>query len=271
MAMRVTWLIALLILLFHVQTSACSRPIRVAAAPAGSSIFFTPQKQVAGSLPDLLARVAELTPCRFDYVPMPVNRGFLMLQQGGIDLVPMGVRTAERDLVGEFVATSQSPVMLIHLKSTPVPYRSLKELRDAQAITINVVRGHRFGPRYDAWLADPRTRQHLEEVTTTDMIAGKMLAGRATAIVIPLAGFAESAKRYQMADKIAYTPLSDIAPVRFGIYLSRTSLPAADRQLLTSTLQRLVDAGEYQRMLSHYYPAWILESLSPPDKLDDDK
>lgn len=264
--MRVMWLIALAMLLTHLQAGACSRSIRVAAAPAGSSIFITSQKQVAGSLPDLLARVSELTSCRFDYVLMPVNRGFLMLQQGLIDLVPMGVRTAERDLIGDFIATSQSPVMLIYLKSAPVTYRTLSELRDAQEVTINVVRGHRFGPHYDAWLADPQTRRHLEEVTSTDMIAGKMLAGRTTAIIIPLAGFAESAKRYQMVDKIAYTPLSDIAPVRVGIYLSRTSLLVADRQLLTSTLQRLVDSGEYQRMLSRYYPPWILESLSPPDK-----
>lgn len=257
------WRILLLALLaFPAQAATCSRLIRVAAVPVGSSFIIAADQQVRGVYPELLQRVSKQTRCRFEYIHMPINRAFLMLKSGDVDLIPVTIRSPERDEVGEFIATSQNRLSLVYLKERRLKWHTLSQLRDAN-LMINVVRGQHFGAAYVQWLADPRVRTHLEEVTTTDQAAQKLKAGRADAVLIPLAGFADSIDRFDMADEIAHHVITDVPPLILGTYLSRGALSAADRALLQKAIAGLVQRGEYDRLLKQYYPAWSLPSIEP--------
>lgn len=248
--------------LLQTAAASCSRPIRVSATPVGSSFVVLGDKQISGAYPDLLARVTQLTGCQFEYIPMPINRAFMMIKNGDLDLIPITVQTPERDQLGEFIPTSKNRLMLVYLKNNSFPWKTLAELRDAP-IRINVVRGNNYGPAYSEWLADPRTRSHLEEVTTTDQIVQKLDARRADAVLSPLGGIAESINRFQLVEQIAYRPIGDVPPLRLGTYLSRKSMPAADQLLLKNTLNQLVRRGEYHRLLKQHYPAWAMASILP--------
>lgn len=190
-----------------------------------------------------------------------------MLQDGKSDLLPIAAYTQEREKHGEFIATSQSQLMVIFMRDTPVHATTLAQLRDANHLLLNVVRGYSFSPAYDAWLRDPRTRTHLEEITNTDMIAGKLKARRIAAAIMPFAALAESIKRLNLQGEIEANPLQDVPPVIFGSYLSKKSLSPQDSALLKATLHGLVQQRVYLQLQRHYYPDWANKLFSLPTEV----
>lgn len=262
MILRWVMLVWLALLTAPGLAATCSRPIRVAALPVGSSFMIYEERAVGGVYPEMLQRVSAQTGCRFEFVHMPINRAFLMLKNGEVDLIPVTIQTPERNEFGEFIATSQNRLSLVYLKARKPRWNTLSQLREADVL-INVVRGQHFGAAYAQWLADARVRSHLEEVTSTDQIAQKLKAGRADAVLIPLAGFADSIHRFGMADEIAHHLIVDVPPLIIGSYLSRVSLSHADRTLLKKEIATIVRNGDYYRLVKKYYPAWSLPSIEP--------
>lgn len=124
---------------------------------------------------------------------------------------------------------------------------------------VNTVRSFDFGPAYQQLLASLQKQDRLEEVVDTDTVARKMAAGRADATIMPALVFYPSAVTGNIVQQVVATPLPDLPAITSGLYLSRSSLPEADRAWLTQQMQKLVESGEFRRLIQARYAAdWAL-------------
>lgn len=244
------------------QAAGCSRPIKLGASPIGLSMVIDDANHASGVVPDFLAGVTVASGCRFDYLPMPRIRGVSEFRAGNIDLLSSAIQTPERDAVGIFIPTMRSPVALISLKGRLSPADALQKLA-AGSLTVNVVRGHDYGPQFIKLLASLRAQGRLEEVDSSEVVLKKLLAGRADATITLAATLADAATRLGVGEDIQVTPMASLPESVSGFYLSRHSLAEADRRLLLDAIGQAVRRGEYWRIYTRYYPAWAVVGLKP--------
>lgn len=247
----------------HAQAgAACSRPITIAITGQGNDMVVQQDRSVTGAMAEVLDEATRRSGCTFDYVFVPRVRAISMFLAGEVDVLPAAVQTAERDRAGLFVPYSSAQVAAIGLRKR---LAQLGQPDGALSGTylVNVVRGHDYGPAFKTLLDSLRAQRRLEEVVDPLTAARKLALGRADVILIAPSAFVEATERAGIENALQAVPMASIPAFLAGIYLSRSALPASDREQLASVFAELAVKQRYWNSMRQRLRPWALVGARP--------
>lgn len=242
--------------------AACSRPITIAISGQGSDMVVKENRLVSGALAEVLDDVTRRSGCTFDYVLMPRVRAIGMFLAGEIDVLPGAVQTDERDKAGLFITFSSAQVAAIGLRKRFAQI-GLPDSSLSGSYRVNVVRGHDYGPAYKALLQSLREQGRLEEVVDPLTAARKLGLGRADVVLIAPGAFVEATERAGIDDSLQAVPVASIPAFLAGIYLSRSTLIASDREQLAASMADPAVKQRYWHATSKHLRPWALAGARP--------
>lgn len=212
----------------------CTRELSIGITELGLGAFLQDGRW-RGLAPDLITELARRSGCHARFVPRPRARVLLEFEHGQLDIITSVMQADERDRIGQFLPYAYATLDLVVLGD--VAPRTLSELRQRPDLKLGIVRGVRLGRLKDAVDAMLATRQ-AEYSPNYDNIAAKLAAGRLQAAIIPGVIRIKLRRDGLLPARAVTVDLPESTPEPIGLYLNRTSVPAADRQLL----QRHLDA-----------------------------
>ena len=240
----------------------CSRPIRVAASPLGLLMTVADDGVIGGPDETFLKLVGARIGCEFHYDAMSRARAFELMAAGEIDLVTSAVRTPQRDGFGDLIMLYRARAMLISLRDRQLRIRDTAAFA-ASGLSLDLVRGYDYGTAYRWLQAAVAAQGRLTENVDPAAIARKLLAERTDATIMAAPAFSQDAEAVGIADRLAVTPLDDLAAFDVGIYLVRAALDPADAALLSDGFHAAVAEGRYSALLrdAFVHPRWALDGV----------
>jgi polar amino acid transport system substrate-binding protein len=248
-------------------SAGCSRTINVPAAPTGQVVTWN-GAQVGGIIPDMLSAIGAKAGCTFAWSMVPRIRLETMFEAGQADLLVAATEVERRDRHGLFIPVLEARPALISLEGKRARVSSIAELLARRELRVALVRGYDYGQPYRAMIATltAQGRVYLEVDART--VARLIDGGMADATIMPASSFIGSVQAdpriAHMAAHLRIEPLAELPWIRSGIYLSKKSLSAADRNTLEQALTASVKAGLWwQAMKRHYTPAALDNNTRP--------
>lgn len=259
MLARLMLCVVLLPLCVSAAQATCSRDIRVPFSDVGVDLRLV-DGQHAGLSVDYLDEVSRRTGCRFVYTDVPRARAWWMLAHGTADVVPGAVQADWRDETGVFHDQYvMEGVSLLSLKGRPVKLSSSRAIIDSK-LQFLFVRGHDYGPRTAELIHVLQAQGQLTLAKDPGGMLRMLEAGRVDAIIVMASIVTTEAQSQGLNDALYGVGIDDLEWASTGIYLSKSSLPAADAELLGRTFNELNDAGFYVRgyqQLQADMPEWV--------------
>lgn len=242
--------------------AACERPVLVPAAPTGRMVQVE-GNEVGGALPELLREIGREIGCEFRFPVMPRARVHQeVIEQGRMDLLLPAGRNSQRDAVAQFVPLLREQVALVvHQSEQGSAPASLAELRDRSAWRGALVRAYAFNDEYVGLVEALRTQQRADLVTDPASAMRMLHAGRVQFSLLPPSSLQDADGQWRPG--LQLLPLAGLPAMEFGVYLSRKSLPNADRQRIAEALQKAVREGRVRAALLRHYPAELLDWARP--------
>lgn len=245
----------------------CSRDIIVPAAPTGVSIRVN-GSSVTGLIPDILNQIGPRIGCTFRWSIVPRIRLETMFETGSADLLVASTHLERRDKHGIFIPIVETRPTLISVDHARPAIRSMAELATRRELRVALVRGYDYGADYQAMVATLSAQGRVYMEPDVKSVARLLAASMADVTIMPassLIGAVEGDARVEgLAGKLRIEPLSELPWIKTGIYISRNSLPAADRALLEQALQASVKSGIWWQTLKKYYPPSVLQGSTRP-------
>ncbi|MGV7207373.1 substrate-binding periplasmic protein [Oxalobacteraceae bacterium A2-2] len=232
----------------------CTREIVVPVSANGMSVS-TDGGTVRGIYPDLLRSLGAKHGCSFSFPIVPRARQLAMFETGAADLLLPSSPTEKRDRIGVFVPMIGHRAVVIGTGALQ-PIASFQDLLARRGLRVAVVRGFDYGGDYEALLKRLADQGRLYVEVDVKAVARLLHSGAADVTIMgpPLM---EGAIRNEprvagLLDKLRFYPIPEIPWSHSGIYVSRSSLPAADQALLRDMLERAARSGVvldgYQRL-----------------------
>lgn len=249
-------LLASTALMHAAAVAGCTRQISVPVAASGLSVTVK-GADVGGVFPEMLRRIGARAGCSFSMSVVPRVRIETMFAKGQADMLIAATQVERRDQYGVFIPIVETRPALISVASAQPPPRSMQELLARRDLRVVLVRGYDYGHAYRTLLASLQAQGRVYLQPDPQMVA-RMLAGSlADVTIMPagvfIAGTRGDARTEDLAKRLRVEPLAELPWIKSGIYLSRTSLGAADRTLLEREIAASVKSGQWwQALLSHY-------------------
>ena len=245
----------------------CSRTISVPAPPTGQTVYFT-GAEANGMLPEMLKTVGAKIGCTFKWSLVPRVRLETMFEKGHADLMVAATRVDRRDKAGVFIPVIEARPTLISMASERAPVRNFAELLERRELRVALVRGYDYGEAYQALVKDLASQGRLYMEPDVVTVARLINGGMADATIMPASGFIGATfgdpRIEGMAARLRTESLDELPWIESGIYLSRKSLSARDRELLERGLRASVKTGAWWQALKRHYPPEILKLHARP-------
>lgn len=239
----------------------CSRPIIVPAAASGHSVTIK-GAQVGGMFPEMLTLIGARTGCSFQWSIVPRIRLETMFASGQADVLVAATQIERRDRHGVFVPMFETRPALISIAATTSPVRSLEHLLARRELRVAVVRGFDYGESYRSLLATLQAQGRVYMQPDPQTVARMLADSMADVTIMPagvfIAGAREDRRTEHLAGLLRVEAVEELPWIRSGLYLSRTSLSAADRRTLEQALDASVKSGLWWQAIRRYYPRDIL-------------
>jgi polar amino acid transport system substrate-binding protein len=256
---RLMFCFVLLQLLASTAHAACSRDIQVPFSDVGVDLRLVDGLR-AGLSVDYLDEVSRRTGCRFVYTDVPRARAWWLLAHGKADVVPAAVQAGWRDESGIFHDQYvMEGVSLLSLKARPIKLSSSRAIIDSK-LQFLFVRGHDYGPRTAELIHVLQAKGQLNLVKDPGGMLRMLRAGRVDAIIVMASIVTTEAQSQGLSEALYGVGIDDLEWASTGLYLSKSSLPAADTELLGRAFNQLNDEGFYVRgyqKLQVDMPEWV--------------
>lgn len=259
---KTAWVLALALGLDSAAAAAgCARPLTVPLAPIGISVVVSGDK-VGGIYPGLLDTVSARAGCRFTLSLVPRARLEAMFEAGRADLLMPAVSTPRRDRYGVFVPMLAVRATVISIDGQRAPVRSMPELLARRELRVALVRGFDFGDSYQS-LVKQLTAQGRTVMEVDPLRVARLLhSGMADVTVMTPTSFTavlmENARVRGMLPRLRLEPLDELPWRDSGVYISRTSVNAAERDLLASQLRAANKSNEVWEQFKRYFPPEVI-------------
>ncbi|MBB6342194.1 polar amino acid transport system substrate-binding protein [Pseudomonas fluvialis] len=251
--------VVLLQLLLGVAQAECTRDILVPFSDVGVDLRLVDGKR-GGISVDYLDEVSRRTGCRFVYIDVPRARAWWMLAHAQADVVPGAIQADWRDESGVFYDQFvMEGVSLLSLRSAPLKLDSSKSIL-ASGLRFAFVRGHDYGPLTAGLVHVLEARGQLALVKDPGTMLRMLQAGRVDGAIVMASIVTTEAEQLGLNEGLSGQGINDLEWGTTGIYLSKISLPAADRELLERTFRELNEEGFYVRgyqQLQAGMPVWV--------------
>lgn len=239
----------------------CSRPIVVPVAPTGFNVI-TDGSAVRGVFPDWLNALGKRIGCTFEFPVVPRARADAMVldSRGGDVLIPAS-QNSERDARASFVHLRDSSVVMVtHVSQRGTVPGNLQALKKSDWRAA-LVRRYSFGDDYNTLVSALEHDGRVDAVNDLDTIERMLRAGRVQFTLLPAALMYAAlldGKPIDNAAEFRYHDLAGLPTGRGGAYLSASTLPPKDFELLRTALAASARDGSLRRSFEAYYPPDIV-------------
>lgn len=244
----------------------CSRTMEVPLAPIGASVIIN-GAQISGVYPDVLRNLPKKN-CQFAFSSVPRARLEALFEAGKADLLIPATRTPRRDELGWFVSTVQSRVVVIVADRQKPVIQSLQDLLQRRDLRVALVRGFDFGSKYQALVEELEKQGRLTMEANAQSVGRLLNAGLSDVTIMVPSIFiptVEADPRSQgLSDKLRYDVVPEFPWGESGLYISRTSVNAADLKILQELLETAVQSGAVWKAFQQYYKPEVLRASLRP-------
>lgn len=260
-------LASLLVLYCGMAQGRCSRSINVPVSVTGQSVTAAGD-HVGGVYPEILRGLALKEDCNFVFSLVPRARLEMLFESGQADLLLPANRTARRDELGVFIPLIYNRATLVSLQSARPAVRSGRELLERRELRVTLVRGYDFGEGYQALVGELLKQGRVSLEADPVSVARLLKAGASDLTIMTpsiLAGaILDDARVMDVTDKLRIEPIEELPWRDAGVYVSRKSLSAEDRQALQDMLERVARSGDIWKGFQRYYtPEVLKDSIRP--------
>ena len=247
--------------------AACPRPYTVPLAPIGISVVVSDAK-VGGIYPSLLDTVSASTGCRFKLSLVPQARLEAMFETGQADILMPATGTPRRDRYGVFVPMLATRAILISTDHQRAPVHSLQELLARRELRVALVRGNDYGDNYQAFVKQLEAQGRAFMEVDPLHVARLLHNGMADVTIMTPTSFTavlkEDARVRDMLGKLRLETLDELPWHESGVYISRTSVSAAEREMLVSQLRAAYQSSAVWEQFKRYYPPEVVAISARP-------
>ncbi|HZV64112.1 MAG TPA: hypothetical protein VFG03_04270 [Telluria sp.] len=245
----------------------CPRPFTVPLAPIGISVVVSGAK-VGGIYPRLLDTIRARTGCPFKLSLVPRARLEAMFEAGQADILMPATGTPRRDRYGVFVPMLATRAVLISTDHRRAPVRSLQELLARRELRVALVRGNDYGDNYEAAVKQLAAQGRAFMEVDPLRVARLLHNGLADVTIMTPTSFTavlkEDARVRDMLGKLRLETLHELPWHESGVYISRTSVSAAERAMLVSQLRAAYQSNAVWEQFKRYYPLEVVAISARP-------
>ncbi|MDM4768387.1 transporter substrate-binding domain-containing protein [Pelomonas sp. SE-A7] len=201
---------------------------------------------------ELVEEIARRTGCQFDTVTESRIRIWALMEQGLLDMTASAIPTPDREKAFEMLPYLRShQYALLHPRVAPVPATAAEFIADRR-LHLLVVRGYRFVPSLEAWVAALRSQRRVVEAPDQPAAIRAFRAGRADAMLI--GGNTLAHARLREPDLNRYPALSYAPdePSIATLALSRERIPAADRDRIRAAVVEMQRDGSLAAIVQRH-------------------
>lgn len=245
----------------------CTRTFEVPISSIGISVIVDGDK-VSGIYPELLHTITAKTGCQFKLAVVPRARLEAMFENGKADLLMPVTSTARRDRFGVFVPMIDTRATLISIDSKRAPVANLDALLARRELRVAVVRGNDYGDVYQSLVKQLAAQGRLFMEVDPLTVARLLRDGVADVTIMTPLSFAgaikDDARVKDMIDKLRVEPLPELPWHESGVYVSRSSVSAAERAMLIEMLRSAYKANEVWETFKRTYPERLITPSARP-------
>jgi len=231
---------------------ACPSTTKVGISDLGLSAYRDGQK-VVGAAVDIVDELARRAGCKVQYVWLPRQRLFVEMEAGRVDMTMGAVRLPERDAYGTFFPYAYLQYDLLLSRQEDKHYTSLADFVARGSGRLNVTRGIKYDPAIETLLDTLASKGRLEEVNNFDTVFSKLEMGRSVGTLASPPIYTRFLNMARFRHQIVVIPLPESEPQFTGIYLSRRSLSAADRQSYALALKSMLADQAIVAIYNRYF------------------
>lgn len=246
-ARRLLWAAALSL---SSHTSWACGPYSVGLYEFGALLYKAGSGELRGIDKDLIDVLARRSGCVLQTRVESRSRIWQQLSTGMLDITVSGIPSPEREqfaLFLPYLSTRNHALIGRSLAaSTGSPAQFLGDL----SLRVAAVRGFKYGPRIDGWLAQLRAQGRVDEVADFPTAFKVLMAGR-VAMMFAHPMVIEPWRKQALSEHV----LLDWAPedtVVAGLVLSRSRVSAVDQVLLRRHLENMLTDGEFDQILRQH-------------------
>ena len=213
---------------------------------------------------DVLETLAKRSGCTFVTEVDSRVRIWEAIRNGRLDLTTSVVPTPEREAMGEIVVYKSSRNRLLVRAARADELNSMAAFLAKDGVRVVVVRSFMYSEPFDDWLATLRAQHKLEEVVDYNTAVRVFAAGRVDAMIVHSA--AEDDVSRAMAENGGFRAIKveGAHPFPSGLFISRRTVSATDRQLLRRTLTEMVRDGTVERIIKRHQDRSDTDSRAVP-------
>jgi polar amino acid transport system substrate-binding protein len=235
--------------------AACVKSVRWEATQAPYNVVLADGRR-GGYYADVVVEALRRLGCEARLVDMPWGRGMHELETGRLDINTGLLRTPEREAFAHFTrGINFAPNRLYLSARARSRYPHLAQIGDliGTDLHIGVETGARYGPAYNALLADPAFVERLS-VTPDRQKAWEMLARDRLDGVISDDVMARVVGLPKQPPERGVQVVMTLSAEPARVALSRRSVSADFAQRFDAVLQAMIDDGTAVRLREQYVP-----------------
>lgn len=241
----------LAVLALPARAAGCERPYKVGISPLGFG-YFTDNGKARGFIVDLMQQLEARSGCSLPLELRPRPRVIQEFMAGQVDIITSSLQFPDRDAVGQYVPYGLTKLDLVLREDVPRSVDSMAKFLATEGLTLGQVRGIGFGPLLAPTMEQLTAQGRLELAPDIENLAARFSAGRFHAAVYPGIIHAKLIRDGQLPANVRILDVPESPAQVTGLYLNRSTVAEADRQLLDKHLRQLAREGVVEALYRKY-------------------
>jgi polar amino acid transport system substrate-binding protein len=236
----------------------CEKPVIISMSKGFKPFSSQNAKgEIVGIDADFIRKTFDRAGCPYEFVTLPFGRALVELAEGTIDMVPYSSKSADRKKFAKFSKPYRNKTVGLIFLTEEVEKVSLSSLDDviAQGLVLGHIPTTFRGPKFETFIKQPGTSDHIFNIADTAEGLRMLDAGRIDAIVGGPASVLAIAESMGFENRVAEHQLviwSD--PVHF--MYSRKSVP----DTLVSVINTAITEEVAEQAYSEHFGSMALDS-----------
>jgi polar amino acid transport system substrate-binding protein len=219
---------------------------------AGSLYYRTAQGEYVGIDRDVVEELIRRSGCIIHTRLESRAHTWTNLANGTLDITVSGLPTPERAQFAHFIPYYVTRNYVIMRKGEAVP--SLRAFVKHRTLRLAIVKSYNYGPQLEAWIAELRALNRVDEYPDLEVATRVVGVGRADATISQPLVWQPTLEALGLVGKVTALDWST-EPLSGALVLSKARVRTEDLVLLRRTLNAMRADGTLRRIFARHLPA----------------